>query len=299
MKTAVNVLFKAQHIPGGLEAVFGPAGIPLDLAKVQDFMLQRKRQIWVELTLDETDERMSLLLDLLEDRGISWLERRYDCFTDDELESSPLLMMSYDVNATVFGGPRMGTTYDMSDACKRCGAGARQTSAMVIEGEYLDKLEGRRAATTPYDDVLIDEKLADLLAQSGATGLSFRGMFAAFEKRGHFQLPWRQLSATHTMPPMSPRSTGIERDNPCSCGRSGFYLTPKIPNRLVYRAADLAHKHDVNVTWEWFGDVHFEGDVSDALFPYPLFLVTPKVWRIFRDAGVTGFDWIPIRIDED
>ena len=54
----------------------------------------------------------------------------------------------------------------------------------------------------------------------------------------------------------------------------------------------------MNVTWEWFGDFNFEGDVSNALFPYPLFLVTPKVWRIFRDAGVTGFDWIPIRVED-
>ena len=28
-------------------------------------------------------------------------------------------------------------------------------------------------------------------------------------------------------------------------------------------------------------------------------LVTPKVRRVFRDAGVTSFDWLPIRVEED
>ncbi len=32
---------------------------------------------------------------------------------------------------------------------------------------------------------------------------------------------------------------------------------------------------------------------------YPYLLVTPKVMRIFRAAGVTEFDWIPIRVVED
>ncbi|MDC3957421.1 hypothetical protein KEG38_26425 [Polyangium jinanense] len=299
MKTEVKVLFAAQHIPGGLEAVFGPAGIPMDVAEVQDFTLQRKRQIRVNLTLDETDKRLSVLLDLLKTHGISWLERRYDCFTDEELESTRLLVMWYDVNAEVFAGPRVGTTYDVSEACNRCGAGARQTSAMIIDGEYLHRLEGRRAAATCYDDMLVDEKLAGTLAESGLIGISFRGVFAAFEKRGHIQLPWRQICATHTMPPLSPRSTGIEGDELCSCGRSGFLGQAEVPLRLVYRASDLVDIRDVNVTWEWFGDFHFEGDVSDALFPSPLFLVTPKVWRIFRDAGVTGFDWIPIQVVDE
>ncbi|MDC0748404.1 hypothetical protein [Polyangium mundeleinium] len=147
--------------------------------------------------------------------------------------------------------------------------------------------------------MLVDEKLAGTLAESGLTGISFRGVFAAFEKRGHIQLPWRQICAAHTMPPLSPRSTGIEPSELCACGRSGFDTPSEVPLRLVYRASDLADIRDVNVTWEWFGDARFDGDVSDALFPYPWFLVTPKVWRIFHDAGVTGFDWMPIRVVDE
>lgn len=27
-------------------------------------------------------------------------------------------------------------------------------------------------------------------------------------------------------------------------------------------------------------------------------VVTPKVRRVFRDAGVTSFDWLPIRVED-
>ena len=97
---------------------------------------------------------------------------------------------------------------------------------------------------------------------------------------------------------MSPRSTGIQPYHPCPCKRSGYNTLPEIPPRLTYRAADLVGIKDVNLTWEWFGGSKYNGDVSDALFPYPWFLITPKVWRIFRDAGVTGFDFIPVRVVE-
>jgi hypothetical protein len=249
------------------------------------------------ITLDEKDERLTRLLALFRDCGIRWSERREDRFTDEELEAARLLVAWYlHPNGRIFAGPQMGTTYDMSNACQHCGAGARQTSAMIIDAENLNVLEGQHAAASCYDDMLVDEKLAGALAQSGATGISFRGVFAAFEKRGHFQLPWRQLCATHTLPPMSPTSSGIELSQPCPCRRSCFSGDDGIPIRLAYRASDVADIHDVNVTWEWYGYSKYNGDVSDSVLPHPLFLVTPKVRRIFLDAGVTGFDWLPIRV---
>ncbi|WP_153824900.1 hypothetical protein [Polyangium spumosum] len=258
----------------------------------------KRLPIWV--TLDDSDERLPRLLGLLKQHGVKWSEFRRDRYTDDELEAARLIFMDvHDAMDGIFAGPRVGTRYDMSEACSSCGSGARQTSAMFVDGERLQSLEGKRAAPTWYHDILVDEKLAGALADSGATGLSFRGVFAAFEKRAQFQLPWQQLYATHTLPRMSPRSTGIDLPQPCPCGRSCFGTFWEIPPRLAYRASDLADACDVNVTWEWFGYVKFNGDVSDSVLAYPWFLVTPKVWRIFRDAGVTGFDWMPIRVVEE
>jgi len=178
MWTEARIVIINHRIPGGPQTVLGPAGCGPDVAVPDETAFS------TVVTLDERDERLPRLLNLLAEYENDWLERRRDRFTDEEFESARLIAMSYDVNARVFGGPREGTTYDMSEACKLCGAGARQTSAMVLDPEYLHLLEGRRAATTHDFDLLVDEKLAGALAQSGATGLSFRGVFAAFERRG-------------------------------------------------------------------------------------------------------------------
>ncbi|MDI1434409.1 hypothetical protein [Polyangium sorediatum] len=294
MWTEVRILLINKRFPGGPQTILGPAGCGPDVAVLDEVAN------CTLVTLDERDERLPLLLGLLKEYDKDWTLRRRDRFTDEELEAARLLVVRYwALPGSIFAGPRVGTTYEMSEACQRCGAGARQTSALVVDGKELHVLEGRRAAATCYDDMLVDEKLAGALAESGATGLSFRGVFAAFEKRGHFQLPWRQLCATHTLPPMSPRSTGVGPYLPCPCARSSFETFEEVPLRLAYRASDVTDIRDVNVTWEWFGEVGFEGDVSNALFPYPFFLVTPKVWRIYRDAGVTEFDWIPIRVVDE
>ncbi|TKC98501.1 hypothetical protein [Polyangium fumosum] len=297
MRTVAKIWFDGLDLLGDPQAVLESIGCGADVAKIDDAPVLNVLHVWV--TLDVTDERLSKLLALLQEHGAQWRDLRGDRFTEEEIEAAPLLNMWFNVTDTVFGGPRMGTTYDMSKACERCGVGARQTSAMIIDGEDLHKLEGQRVAATPYNDILVDEKLAAVLVESSVTGISFRGVFAAFEKRGHIQLPWRQLCATHTMPPMSPRSTAILPGDLCSCRRSGFDTPWEVPIRLVYRTSDLTGIRDVNVTWEWFGDTHYEGDVGDALFAYPRFLVTPKVRRIFLDAGVTGFHWLPIHVVDE
>lgn len=294
MWTEVEITINNRRISGGPRTVLSPAGCGPDVAVLDEVMEA------TIVKLDETDERLPFLLNLLKERGIRWGERREDRFTDEELGAARLLVVKYfSTDGSIFAGPRVGTTYDMSKACKRCGAGAGQTSAMVVDGKELHVLEGRRAAATCYNDMLVDEKLAGSLAESGATGLSFRGVFAAFEKRGHFQLPWRQLCATHTLPPMSPRSTGVEISQPCPCERSCLSGYEKVPMRLAYRGSDVADIRDVNVTWEWYGYSKYNGDVYDSVLPYPLFLVTPKIWRIYRDAGATGFDWMPIRVVDE
>ncbi|MDI1437141.1 hypothetical protein [Polyangium sorediatum] len=294
MWTEVRISIINDRFSGGPQTILGPAGCGPDVAVLDEIADT------TDITLDERDERLPILLKLLEGHDKDYFERRRDRFTDEELEAARLLVVNYwALEGSIFAGPRVGTKYDMSDACKHCGAGARQTSAQVVDGQELHVLEGRRAAATCYNDLLVGEKLAGALAQSGATGFSFRGVFAAFDRRGHIQLPWRQICATHTVPPMSPRSTGVELSQPCPCGRSCFSGREQIPMRLAYRASDVADIHDVNISWEWYGYVNFNGDVYDSVLPFPLFLVTPKIWRIFRDAGATGFDWIPIRVVDE
>ena len=304
MRTEVRIRFDSKSIPGGAQAVLAPAGCGPDVATVENVPVLR--QVVVRVTLEARDPRLPVLLQLLKQHGEDWLDVRWDHYTDEELDQAPLIVMSHRTDHEVFGGPRMGTKYDMASACPTCGTGARQTSALMIDGEGLATLEGLRAASTYYSDILVDEALAEELEDSGATGLSFRSVYAVMEDKRQVKLRWRQMCAAHTLPPMSPRSTGVERWAPgdergcacTSCGRCGFSSISNDPARLVYRAQDLSGAEDVNTTWEWFEYWQFNGDVSEDKFAYPWFLVTPKVQRVFRAAGVTAFEWLPIRVED-
>lgn len=297
MRTEVRIIFDCSEIPGGAQAILGPARCGPDVATVREIPVLR--QVEVCITLGGTDERIPAVLELLQRHGRRWLDLRRDHYTEEELCGARLLIMESRNEYEVFGGPRLGTTYELEGACRVCGAGARQRSALLIDGEELPKLDGLRATSTYYSDLIVDERLAEELETIGASGLCFRSVYAVMPDKRQIKLRWRQLCATYTLPPMSLRSTGIERANGCaSCGRSGFSTKMDDPTRLAYRAQDLDGAEDVNTTWEWFGAWRFEGDVSEALFPYPWFLVSPKVMRVFRDAGVDSFNWLPIRVED-
>lgn len=297
MRTEVWICFHGNNIAGGAQAVLGPAGCGPDVATVEDVPVLK--HVTVVVTLDASDPRLSVVCRLLEQHGEDWLERREDIYTEEELTRARLIVLQTKSDHEVFGGPRVGTKYDMTGACPVCGAGARQKSAQMIAAKDVLLLKRSRAAATYYDDILVNEKLAAKLAESGILGLSFQEVCSVKKDGSRTRLTWKQLCARHTLPPMSARSTGIEIEDECPrCGRSGFAAKMDDPPRLVYSARDLEHAEDVNVTWEWFGDWSFNGKVSEALFAYPWMLVTPKVWRIFRDAGVNAFRYLPIRVDD-
>ncbi|TKD03237.1 hypothetical protein [Polyangium fumosum] len=299
MKTRVEVEFNGRSIPGGEQVVLEAARCGVDVARVEDIEVLNKT--FVEVTLDHDDPRLPVLLRLLQDRGVKVWERRWDEYTEAEFHAAPLLLLAppawtYNVN----GGPRWGTQYDLSAACPVCAAGARQTSALMVDGVYRENVEmfEENRAVTSRMEILVDDRLAETLTSAGLSGLSFRGVCQVQEDGRRVELPWRQICAAHTMPSVSPRSIGFGPRRVCpSCGRSGFSMFDEmVPTRLAYRARDVVGAEDVNRMWEYFGDVEWKGELKTAMLPYTHFLVTPKVRRIFLDAGVTGFDWLPIRV---
>ena len=83
------------------------------------------------------------------------------------------------------------------------------------------------------------------------------------------------------------------------CRRNGYFTnTQEEPARFVYRASDLRAAGDVSMTWENVGFAILKPDLRERLLSRPWLLVTPRVWRVFRDTGVTSFDWLPVRVEE-
>jgi hypothetical protein len=296
MRTVAGFWFTTKTL-GEAQDILGPAGCGPDVATVEDVPVLG--HVRVSVTLEETDPRLPILRQLLKQyEGEDPLEGHMDEHTEEELDSARLLVMSPDRAVTVYGGVELGTTYDLSGACPACGTGARQTSAVFVDGKELAKLEGHRAGTTSFFHILVDERLAEDLENVGATGLSFRSVYALMPDKRQVKLRWRQVCAARMLPPMSPRTTGFTRERPCQvCWRNGYFQTDE-PTRMVYRAADLRDADDVNLTWENVGYAILEPDLRDSLLSYPWMLVTPRVRRVFLAAGVTYFGWLPIRVEE-
>jgi hypothetical protein len=298
MRTQVRVRFAGNHVSGGAAAVLGPAGCGPDVATVEDVPVLNQIEVWVRL--DESDPRLALLLQLLKQNGVDWLEYHEDRYTEEELDSARLLIMHPNRECEIDGGVEWGITYDLAGACPACGTGGRQTSAVFVDGEHVADLEGHRAGATYFFHLLVDEGLAAELLTIGATGLSFRSVYAVMPDRRQVKLRWKQLCAARTLPPASSRTTGLVRDRACDvCGRNGYFQTREQPTRLVYRASDLRGIDDVNMSWENLGFAVLKPDFRESLLSYPWTLVTPKVRRVFRDAGITSFEWLPVRVEED
>jgi hypothetical protein len=298
MKTVVRITFGTYTLAQGAQSVLGPAGCGPDVAEVDEN--SPLKGIDVVVTLEETDPRVTVLLKLLKQHNEDWLERHYDVYTEEELDGARLLLMKGNGQSEIDGGSDFGTMYDLSDACPACGTGGKQTSPLFVHREDLRNLKGSRAGETYRSHLFVDERLAEALEGIGATGLTLGEMYAEFREKRMVKLPWRQLLAARTLPPMSPRTTGFTRtEYTCKvCLRNGYSGTSEEPLRAVYRSSDLRAVDDVNFSWEnaWFADL--KPDLRESLLSQPWLLVTPKVRRVIVAAGVTCFDWLPIRVEE-
>jgi hypothetical protein len=298
MWTEVRICFDCKNIPGGAGTVLDPAGCGTDVARVSETMVLRRRDVWV--TLEEKDPRLSILLELLVRHGVDWSEDHVDRHTEEELDTARLLVMHPNRQCEISGGVAWGMTYDLAGACSACGTGARQTSALLVDGEELSELNGHRAGATVFFHLLVEDGLAEELLRIGPSGLSSRSVYAVMPDRRQIKLRWKQLCADRVLPRMSSRTSGLVRDQVCEiCQRNGYFQTARLPTRISYKASDLRDIDDVNMSWENLGYAALKPDLRESLLSYPWTLVTPKVRRVFRDAGVTSFDWLPVRVEED
>jgi rRNA maturation protein Nop10 len=224
---------------------------------------------------------------------------RQDLHTEEELDRARLLLMELSWSRSIRGGFAFGTDYDLSSACPSCGSGARQTSALFVNGDDLHKVRDRRVGMALSRQGIVDRGIAKELELTGITGLCIGEMFVARARGGKDKLPWKYFSAARTLPPMSPATTGFTRKAGCDrCHRDGYFFEAQQPTRIVYREADLRDIDDVNLSWENLWQGVLTPSRKGCTLPAPLLLVTPKVRRIFRDAGVTCFDWIPVGVEE-
>lgn len=292
MKTKVRISFNALPLPGGAETILGPAGCGNDVAEVRDVPILR--QVFVDVNLDEGDERVARVLALLKQYNVEPNVSGAVEYSNEDLQSARLLWLrSSSLDDEVHASPSFGTKYDMTHACPHCGTGAKQVSPLYIDNTCMPKIRKHRAIPTMDRDVLVDGGMAKKLKDAGITGISFGEVRARLKNDKWTSVAREQILIEHVMPPMRGELTEKDIKHLCNvCRRGGFMSYGK-----KYREEDLVGMKDFNRTWEWFGEFRTADDRFGAHRSDPGILVTPKVMNIFRDAGIKTFEWTPIGIE--
>lgn len=204
--------------------------------------------------------------------------------TAQEFESAQLLHVKI---ASVFepAGETCGTKYDESQACRRCGAGAKQIGPLFLDVARIPK--GRDFAKTIAGEIVVSRRASDLFARHGITGAAFHPVRTKGAKS--LQLSkWSQLIV---------RSAVAEIVAPTRIGNDPFDDDPKDEYRCPEgHLIGLNLLSDVSIRSASRGEAdvvasrQFVGVRRGALRPERLILASPKVWRLIDSEKLKGCD---------
>lgn len=224
----------------------------------------------------------------------SYTTRRDRRYTAKDLSAAPLLWVAVTLEPTGDGGSTYGTQFDLSQACSVCGSGARQASPLILKtGDLPAKA---KVAVTNDSEILFQETVVQELLDSGFPQDVLNAVQASKENT---PLPWRQLHPLADLPPMSPETRGIVREDGCpNCGRDGYFSDGEHPIVIQYDINDL----DLNglppvvATWERFGNSQLRFPIEESHFAPPLIIVKQKIYQILRSLRLRGLDFTPIEL---
>lgn len=225
------------------------------------------------------------------------LIQRYVDPTPKELAAAPLLYLRAQGPGTGRGHPRDGTSYDDSHACPRCGAGLVQTSPLRVRKTELPK---SFLATGVADDLLLHESVAGIVASAGLRGMTLRPVL---DPSGA-AIPWFQVVAETTLPPMLASSRGLIRgragaERPCArCGRDGWFDTtadpfiPSYPRPVLDTMPDAAWAFELFGTGVWAEPLNHKRSLASRRL-----IVRPRVYAALKPLKLRGVRWSPVRIE--
>lgn len=300
MRSVVSFHVYSHRLPGGAKRLLETTGCGTDVAQVERIELDEKRvDETIAFLFDASDPRIDKVLTIVHSHDEEPIVVPYYEFTEEERQTAPLLVMDQDVNENVVGGAVEGTKYDLATACPNCGTGVRQASPLYIFYKQLQMVRNHRAIGSDRGAILLDGGMVKKLRDANVTGIGgFGEVYARMKNGGRSLVAREQIFIDHTLPPESPNAQ-FDRSTACHlCGRAGMKTVGGPPWRTVYRRQDLNDTRDFNVSWEWTGTFALDKDPRKNDHPSPATLVTPKVMNIFREAGVTTFEWTPIFVED-
>ena len=181
-------------------------------------------------------------------------------------------------------GEECGTAYADEEACEQCGAGARQTGPLFLPIARIPKRPD--IAVTVAGEVLVNERLANLLKTNGISGATF----SAVRQKGAKDLRslgWHQLNvqppfADITLPTragITPFDDDVAGEHRCPHGDTiGLNLLSEVTISASSRGdADIVASRQ------------FLGRRAGLLRPLRCIFVSQKVRHLFEGHGVKGY----------
>ena len=224
--------------------------------------------------------------------GVEWFETRERAFSDDELQSFPLLRLG--VDAAPRGDRRSAGGFDMSAACATCGTGAVQTEPLVLKRADLPKKAD--IFETLAGDIVVSDRLRREFTDAGLTGAELREAVVGGDAAG-----WFQLIPTRDLPPMHRSTRGLKRERPCpECDRDGFFMTASEPLEIHYdRSLDVDSLPDFVSTWERFGNSRLDERGNVVHVARPLVIIGQPVFEVLRRSDVASAIFDPVVLVDD
>lgn len=287
-RTHIHFNFKSEYFPL-VQQIFRKLGRE-DLANAPE------KEFGYGLTFDDEIRAREFTNELGKHEFVLLSIRKEFIYTLKELEAAPLLSMSVTSAHRGDGGPTYGTKYDLSNACKKCGAGAIQTSPLYMKPSEIPR-NGKMFQTLDHE-YLVSREVAEALQEGGVKGLELR---QAVSYRDEKPLSWFQMISDVELPPMDKATKGVIRGDPkgCDlCGKDGYFHTVKVPLEIAYNkdVVNVGNLPDVVHTYEHFGISGFYKPAEERGLASPMILVKPRVMRIFKNQKVRNVEYLPVKI---
>ena len=202
--------------------------------------------------------------------------------TAEELRSAQLVHVKI-VSVFEPAGEECGTRYDESEACRRCGAGAKQVGPLFLDVTRIPK--GKDFAKTIAGEIVVSRRASDLFAQHGITGAAFHPVRTKGAKNLELS-EWSQLivrSADAEI--VAPTRVG---NDPFDDDSKGEYRCPE--GDLI--GLNLLSEVSIGSVSRGEADIvasrQFIGVRRGLLRPERVLLVSPKLWRLIDSEKLKG-----------
>jgi hypothetical protein len=194
-----------------------------------------------------------------------------------------------------YSGERCNSTYDLSEACRNCGTGAKLIGNLITKGITAVKLH---FFATISDDFLISEELYKFLLSND---IEISNLKKVLDSRKN-ELPFYFFYAETNFPRFLPSSEGLIIERQCpACKRNGYFSDAKIgdvkkgiptvitPLRLKYQgiSKEFLASSELFNTWEHLGLSNLKAEGTKVIrYARPMLIVSERIKKTFEEYGV-------------